>query len=213
MTDRPQYEIDKVVAAHARLLQHLDVVAQTDVRRPSLLPGWTVAHLLTHMARNADSHVRRTEAAIAGVVVDQYPGGREGRAADIEVGAQRSPDEILDDVRTSALALDAAWRSVPDGAWAIVSRDVGGRERMLAELPSRRWQEVEVHLVDLDTGVSYRDWSDEFVASWLPRLQEWMRRATGDAAPLPHLEDPREELAWLYGRLERDDLPTLPAWG
>src|SRR4029079_18973787 len=167
MTGRPQYEIDKVAAAHRRLLEHLDVVARTDVRRPSLLPAWSVAHLLTHMARNADSHVRRTEAAIAGVVVDQYPGGIEGRKAEIEAGAQRAPDEIIDDVRTSATALDAAWQSAPEHAWAIVSRDALGRGRPLAELPSRRWQEVEVHLVDLDSGISYLDWSDEFVASWL----------------------------------------------
>ena len=33
------------------------------------------------------------------------------------------------------------------------------------------------------------------------------------SSALPHLDDPRDELAWLYGRLRRDDLRSLPAWG
>lgn len=212
MSGRPEHEIDTVAAAHERLVERIADLTTADVRRPSLLPGWSVGHVLTHLARNADSHVRRTEAAVAGVVVDQYPGGREGREAEIDAGAHRSVEDLLEDVRTSATTLDTVWQNVPDNAWAGLSRDVSGTERTLAELPSRRWQEVEVHLVDLDIGVSYRDWSDEFVAAWLPRLRNRMAPSPGDA-PLSHLDDPRDELAWLYGRLERDDLPQPPAWG
>ena len=147
------------------------------------------------------------------MLVDQYPGGRQARDAEINAGASRTADEILDDVRESARALDTIWRQTPETAWSGVSRDVSGRERRLHELPARRWQEVEVHIVDLDVGVSHRDWSDEFVAAWLPHTREQMAAKVAAGVALPHLEDARDELAWLYGRLRRDDLPVLPQWG
>ena len=209
----PSDDIAAASDAHRRLGEQIHGLSTGAVRRPSLLPGWSVGHVLAHLARNADSHVRRTEAAIAGVFVDQYPGGHRGREAEIDAGASRPAEDIIDDVRQSAVGLDDSWRRTPDTAWSGVSRDVSGRERQLRELPARRWQEVEVHIVDLDIGVSHRDWSDEFVAAWLPRTREQIGAKLAAGVALPHLDDPRDELAWLYGRLQRDDLPALPPWG
>jgi len=209
----PLEDIEAVVAAHRRLGERIHDLSDEGVRRASLLPAWTVGHVLTHLARNADSHVRRAEAAVAGVVVDQYPGGYEARAAEIEAGASRPANVIVDDVRQSATALERKRREAPEEAWSAISRDVGGRERPLLELPARRWQEAEIHLVDLDIGVTHRDWSDDFVAVWLPRTRDQIRQRLPAGVALPHVDDPRDELAWLYGRLRRDDLPPLPAWG
>jgi maleylpyruvate isomerase len=202
--------IGRVVDAHRRLLVAIEGLTDDQVRGRSLLPGWTVGHVLTHVARNADSHVHRSDAAIRGDVVDQYAGGLDGREAAIAAGAARSAAEIIDDVRRSAAAVDAAWRDLPVAAWTGRSRDANGHERPLFELPSRRWQEVEVHLVDLDIGVSHRDWPDDFVLEWLPRTRERMWDRVDVSA---QFDDPRDELAWLYGRLRRDDLPDPPAWG
>jgi maleylpyruvate isomerase len=205
----PQEAIARVVRSQQRFDLAIAPLDDADVRRASTLPGWTVAHVLTHVARNADSHTRRTEAAARNEMVDQYPGGFEGREAEIEAGANRSSRELIDDVRVSAETMETAWRTAPSGAWTNVTRDVGGRERPLHELILRRWQEVEVHLVDLGIGVTYRDWPDDFVAEWLPRL----RRFFADRPETPAGLDERDELAWLYGRLQRDDLPVLPSWG
>jgi maleylpyruvate isomerase len=98
-------------------------------------------------------------------------------------------------------------------AWAGRTRDANGRERPLFELPSRRWQEVEVHLVDLNLGVSHLDWPEEFVLEWLPRTRERMWTNFPPEASGLRFDDPADELAWLYGRLRRDDLPELPPWG
>ncbi|MBV9043194.1 MAG: maleylpyruvate isomerase N-terminal domain-containing protein [Acidimicrobiia bacterium] len=209
----PVEDIEAVAAAHRRLLERIEDLSDDDMRKPSLLPDWSVGHVLTHVARNADSHVRRAEAAVAGVVVDQYPGGYEARAAEIEAGSSRPADVIIEDVRQSALAVEHTWQQVPDHAWSAISRDVGGRERELRSLPSRRWQEAEVHLVDLAIGATHRDWSDEFVSAWLPQSREQILRKLEPGAALPHFDDAREELAWLYGRLQRDDLHAPPAWG
>jgi maleylpyruvate isomerase len=205
----PESDIARVAEAQGRFDAAIAALSDDDVRRASALPRWTMGHLLTHVARNADSHRRRTEAAVRNEVVDQYPGGYEGREAEIEAGAGRRASELIDDVRVSAEEMLAAWRAAPEAAWVNVTRDVGGRERPLAELVLRRWQELEVHLVDLDIGVTYRDWSDEFVAAWLPRLRGFFPSRPATPAGL----DERDELAWLYGRLRRDDLPVLAAWG
>jgi maleylpyruvate isomerase len=209
----PETDIARVADAHERFLGAVRDLSDEHVRRRSLLPGWTVGHVLTHVARNADSHVRRAEAAVRGEVVDQYHGGLAGREADIEAGAGRSAVEILDDVRRSARAVDDAWRALPADAWTARSRDANGRERPLFELPARRWQEVEVHVVDIDVGVTHRDWPEAFVLEWLPRTRERMWDRLPSQPIGLGFDDPRDELAWLYGRLRRDDLPQLPPWG
>ena len=188
-------------------------LTDAEVRRPSLLPGWTVGHVLSHLARNADSHVRRTEAASTGMVVDQYPGGLTGREAEIEAGSGRPARTLVDDVRRSCLAVEAGWRAVPPPRWVGQSRDANGLERCLFELPARRWQEVEVHLVDLGVGITHEDWSDDFVLEWLPRTRERMSSRLPARAGDPPFGSPAEELAWLYGRLPPGDRPAAPPWG
>lgn len=146
-------------------------------------------------------------------MVDQYEGGYDGRNAEIEGGSARSAAELLEDVRRSARAVEDAWRDVPPVAWRGRTRDADGKERPLFELPARRWQEVEVHLVDLHVGVSHRDWPEDFVLEWLPRTRERMwARMPSDTAGLG-FDVPADELAWFYGRFHREDLPELPPWG
>ena len=120
----------------------------------------------------------------------------------------------MKDVETSAVALEETWRTLPDSAWANVTRDVGGRERPLHALPARRWQELEVHLVDLGVGPTWLDWPDEFVMDRLPVLREGLeaRLPEGALPPTAGELDPREELAWLFGRLRRPGLPELSDW-
>ena len=205
----PTEDINRVADAQARFDAAIAGLTDADVRRDSALPGWTVGHILCHVARNADSHVRRTEAARRGEVAEQYPGGFEGRAAEIEAGAHRSAAALIADVRASGAAVLEGWRSTPDDAWDGPTTDVGGRDRPLWQLVGRRWQELEVHVIDLDVGVTYEDWPDEFVAVWRPRLRDHF----GDKVPASTGLSDREELAWLYGRAPHPELPVLPPWG
>jgi len=112
-------------------------------------------------------------------------------------------------VRASGAAALDAWRSAPSDAWDAMTTDGGGRDRPLWQLVGRRWQELEVHLIDLDVGVTHDDWPDDFVAVWTPRLRQYF----GDDVPDSTGLTDREELAWLYGRLSRPDLPVPPPWG
>jgi maleylpyruvate isomerase len=205
----PHEDIERVDDAQARFDAAIAGLTDEDVRRASALPDWTIGHVLSHVARNADSHVRRTDAAQRGEVIEQYPGGFEGRAAEIEAGAHRSAAELIDDVRVSGAAVLAGWRSVPDESWDAMTTDVGGRDRPLRQLVGRRWQELEVHVIDLGAGITYADWPAEFVAVWRPRLRDYF----GDKVPASTGLTDHEELAWLYGRYARADLPVLPPWG
>src|SRR3954470_17735127 len=119
MTDSaiPTRDIEGCRAAHAALAATIDGLTDEVARRPSRLPDWSVGHLLTHIARNADSVVRRLDGAVRGEVVAQYEGGREGRASAIEAGAHRSAAELIADVREASARCDATCASVAAEVW------------------------------------------------------------------------------------------------
>lgn len=210
----PTTDIARVSGAQRRFDAAVEGVDDATVRRPSLLPGWSVAHVLAHVARNADSHIRRAEAAARGETVDQYVGGFEGREREITSTAGLGAVDLVRTVRESGRRLEETWRRVPDEAWNVATRDVGGRERALRELPGRRWQELEVHVVDLGLGVTNEAWPGDFVSVSLPRLRAGLgaRLPAGARAPSPGTLTERDELAWLYGRFGRGDLPVLAPW-
>ena len=190
--------------AHARLLDSLDTVDDAIVAGPSRLPTWTVGHVLTHLARQADSHVRMLEGAAGGDIVDQYEGGPEGRAGEIEVGARRPAGAQVADVAASIARLEATWDNMSEEVWARgFARTTRGELVVCADLPFRRWREVEVHHADLGLDVGPESWSALFVDSELPRT------LAGLPARMP-LDDRRALLAWLTGRAPSP--PALPPW-
>jgi maleylpyruvate isomerase len=190
--------------ASARLLATLDGLDDATARRPSRLPGWTVGHVVTHLARNADSHVRMLDGAMAGTVADQYEGGLDGRAADIASGAARPAAALVSDLNRAVDDLNTTWGRVPVEVWATGHARMGNGELCpCAELPARRWREVEIHRVDLGLGAEPADWPDAYVDLELPKALAHLpdRLSPADRATL---------LAWLVGRVEGP--PELPPW-
>lgn len=188
-------------ASHRRLLGALEPVDDVVVTRPSRLPGWTIGHVLTHLARNADSFVRMLEAAAVGEEVAQYPGGHAQRTGEIETGAARPAAAVTNDLRSACARLDAAIADAPDLVWAARFATVTGRAFPLAALPFRRLREVEIHHVDLGLGYSPSDWPPEFVEA---ALADSLADLPGRIAALG---DRAELLAWVAGR--RDDPPRV----
>ena len=195
--DARQAELESVLAGcHASHVRLLTVVAGLDeagVRAPSRLDGWTVGHVLTHLARNADSHTRMLGAALRGESVEQYAGGREERAGSIEGGADRPVSELRDDVERSTTELEAAWAAMTPEAWDGngLSR---GRPWPCRTLPFFRWREVEIHHVDAGAGYGPQDWPEEYVRRELPLLLATVPDRLADGA------ERRRLLAWLTGR-------------
>jgi maleylpyruvate isomerase len=206
MNDKVRADLDGCRAAQTRLMDTVAGVTDEVARQPSRLPGWTVGHLLTHLARNADSHLHRIDGVLRDEVVDQYPGGREGRAADIEAGAERSAAELVADVRDTGAALLAAWESLPDEAWGRYTRAVSGALLPMEALPYSRWREVEVHHVDLGLGFDYRDWPEGFVDRELPRMLDTVPRRLADPGSR------RQLCAWLLERAPEPGPLDLGSW-
>lgn len=202
-------DIAGATAAHARLLTALDGLPSDAATRPSLLPDWSIGHVLAHLARNADSHVRMLDAGARGEVADQYVGGSDGRVAEIERDARRDLAVLVADVRESAARLEAAWASMPDHAWQGEGRTVAGPV-LLGDLPFRRWRETEVHHADLGVGHGADDWPADYVRLELVRMQMlWAARRPMGLTALPDLAlaaPPATRLAWLLGRATIDGL-------
>lgn len=186
--------------AHARLATAVADLSDDVARRPSMLPGWTVGHVLTHLARNAEAMCRRIDGALRDELVEQYDGGVHGRAAEIEGGAARPADELASDAIRWSNELDDRFGSLPSDCWDRPVQTVRGDEHPIALLPFRRWREVEVHLVDLRIGFTPEGWPDELVRLTLPRL----------LAGVPDRADHRSLMAWLLGR---GVAPALEPWG
>ena len=229
--------IDELVAATDRLLLAVDSMTDEDLRGPSLLPGWTRGHVLSHLARNADAMVNQVTSAVTGEDVPMYAGGRAGRDADIEAGAGRHIGDIRLDLSDSAERLLEAFADFPDEALARQVRWPSGSTAYGWELPYLRLREVEIHHVDLDTGYSPADWSAAFAERTLDQLAPFFRdkrecavgtlvatdadRRWEVAASGPELAGTRVELvAWLTGRspgaglslTPPGDVPPAPPW-
>lgn len=200
--------------AHQKLLADLNQLDDDACRAPSVLPRWTRGHVLNHLARNAESHVRMFVAATSGSEVEQYEGGSPARDAAIESGANRSAKELVADVRSSIYALEAAWASASEITWSGsgIKSHSGGARVAITDLVLLRWCEVEVHHVDLDIGFAYRDWTPLFVRYDLDRrLTAWKARKPMGLTTLPDVVQrcsPHDRLAWLYNRITIEGAPA-----
>jgi maleylpyruvate isomerase len=239
--DELRAALDEMAAATDRLLASVDQLTEGSLTEPSLLPGWTRGHVLTHIARNADAMVNLVHAARTGDGRPMYPGGREGRDADIEAGSGRELGDQRLDIAESAERLLGEFA----GDFPAEARDREVEMRAGAtvfgwELPLLRIREVEIHHVDLDAGYTPDDWSADFAARTLDQVAPLFRTArdcpVGSliatdtdarwevAADGPELSGPIRDLAaWLVGRshgpgrrgLRLDppgELPTAPPW-
>jgi len=156
--------------ATARTDAVLERMSDAGARRPSRLPGWTRGHIATHLARNADGNRNMIEGVLAGEERPMYPGGEEGREADIDAGADRPASELLSDYRAAAQALDDAWKRVPDDGWGGTGVTLFQGPLPISTMVFSRCRELFVHMVDLDLGVTPADLPKEYVdldGDWL----------------------------------------------
>jgi maleylpyruvate isomerase len=204
---------------------------------PSALPGWSRAHVLTHIARNADAMINLLTWASTGVPTPAYA-SPEARNAAIEEGAKRSPAEIRDDVVNSSDRLAVVVRRMPKAAWSAHITNVQGREIPATDIPWMRAREMWIHSVDLDVGASFADFPAPMLTELLSEVAAQMGEKpdcpplrlvgpdgtvweAGDQDTATTVSGPAPELAaWLLGRskgrgLRTGDggkLPALPRW-
>jgi maleylpyruvate isomerase len=156
----------RVEEATAPLAVAAAALSDTQAREPSLLPGWSRGHLLTHLARNADGLGNLLVWARTGVATPQYPSW-DAREAAIEEGSGRSAASLAADLTQAAAGFADEAASLPAAAWDRPVRGFTGPEHPAWYTLFRRLIEVEFHHVDLGTGYAPPDWPARFVADEL----------------------------------------------
>ncbi len=184
----------EMVVSTTRYLGALSDLTDEDMRAPSLLPGWTRGHVVTHLARNADAFCNLLHWAESGQEHYMYE-SKEQRDADIEAGAGRSAHELRVDASASAgrflqaiNELDVRHEDV------LVSRAPGQPTFPAKTVATHRLVELEVHHADLGIGYGREDWSPEFCDLLLTRVVE--DRAEGPSMVLKSTDTGG---LWKYG--------------
>lgn len=203
---------------------------------PSTLPGWSRAHVLSHVALQAEGMINLLTWARTGVRTPAYA-SLEQRNADIGAGAERAPATIRADVISSSDRLAEVVRQMPPQAWATKVTNPQGVSFPAIDIPWVRAREMWIHAIDLDVGASFAD----LPAPMLTELLEEVAAAVGAKPGCPALRlesdggtwtvggpDPEatvtgsapEIAAWLLGRSRGRELrssagrklPVLPRW-
>ena len=209
--------------------EHLLALVETldDLTVPTALPGWTRAHVVGHVARNAEALGRLAAWARTGVETPMYP-DPAARAAEIERSAAL-PDAVLRaDLARTALDLDAALTALTPDQWHAPVRSALGREMPAADVPWMRIREVWLHAVDLGENVadlpggvldmllddvtgmlSGKDGCPAATLTPSDRDRTWHLGADGGP---PVTGTAADLVGWLTGRAPATGRPALPRW-
>jgi maleylpyruvate isomerase len=213
----------------ARLLAVVDKLGDEDLRGPSTLPGWSRAHVIGHLARNAEALVRLATWAQTGVETPMYA-DRERRAAEIERSAALPGDTLRTQLIDTAASLDTTLTGLTAAQWDAEVRSALGRAIPAAELPWMRIREVWLHAVDLNTDARMDDLPAEVVDLLLDDVTTAL--SARDDCPALRLTPTDRDRAWplggpatatvsgtaadlagwLTGRITAPHRPPLPRW-
>ncbi|MEU0794400.1 maleylpyruvate isomerase family mycothiol-dependent enzyme [Amycolatopsis sp. NPDC005961] len=208
-----------VAEAHSRLHRALEPLTDEQVREPSPLPGWTRGHVLSHVTDAGRALADLVENALLGVLVPLYDPKTHDRDGTIEATAGRSAEEHRRDLLRHSVRLEDAWARVRD--W---EQHVDYRDGKLSSTVFARWREVWIHAVDLDIGIGFADWPDDFCGHAVDflqgRLPDGVAVRAGDhrwgSGGTEVTGSARDLAAWLSGRTAgtrlAGDLPHLGPW-
>jgi maleylpyruvate isomerase len=174
--------IDQIDQATQRLLDEARVIAESELRAPSLLPGWTRAHVLAHLARGADAMRNLLVGARSGQNRPAYVSA-EARDAGIENGAGMKAKDLMADVADSAMAFRTIARQLPDDAWRFEVRVLDSKPFPADQLLIQRLVEVELHHCDLRAGYGPASWPAAFAAMELAEPMRSQREDRLNYAP------------------------------
>lgn len=233
-------DIEAISLATDTLLDTIRELDDPAVGAPSRCRGWTRAHVLSHVARNADALGQLMQKLGTTEPTSMYPSPQEREEA-IAAGTRMRASELEGDVESSAERFLAvcAKTATPVMDSKVLLRD--GRRLSGHDVLWARLREVVMHHVDLDAGFTFADAGAPFVARCLEHtMAAFEARDDVPGLRIVALDLPRSWqvgdgaaevsgdahvlLAWLTGRggdgltvdgLVDDggSLPRLPDWG
>jgi maleylpyruvate isomerase len=208
---------------------HVYRLSDADLAADSALPGWSRAHVVAHLARNADALVNLLTWARTGVETPMYP-SRAARDAGIEATAALPPAELRSDYVASCARLSHEIETMPAEAWTAQVRSGQGAPIPAADVPWMRAKEVWVHGTDLDAGLAFADLPADFCTALVDDVLGLF--AARDQSPDVAVVATDVDRTWSYGDATVEgpvsavaawltrgdgsgldgDVPPLPAW-
>jgi maleylpyruvate isomerase len=233
---RPVERLDLMRRGEAFFLGRVAALDDEDFAGPSTLPGWSRAHVVAHVARNADALGNLLTWARTGVERPMYPSA-EARQAGIEASSSQPAPALRDDLTASSDRLVAATDDLPADAWAAPVKTARGRAITAEEVPWMRIRETWVHAVDLAAGASFADLPAAVTEALIDEVVNGLAGRADCPAVVVHAAGGRTRrigpdgdatdvegdgaaiLAWLIGRDRGESLqatggtvPALPPW-
>jgi maleylpyruvate isomerase len=154
-------------ASAIELNRTVDALTADDLTGPSLLPGWTRAHVVAHVALNGLALANVLDAVGRGEPVAMYESD-EQRDAEINEFAQAGPDALREGLLATTTAFaDAVAAMEPDRWDGSFNRLPGGPAWPVVTIVPTRRREVEIHHADLGTAYTHQQWPDDFVVELL----------------------------------------------
>ena len=175
--------LDWVRQGHQRLEEELGKLAPDALAQPSILPGWTRGHVVTHLARNADALRNLLYWARTGERTPMYP-SYEARNSAIEMGSGRPLPEQLEDLKSASARFVEAAEQLDDGQWGATVETVQGQSMPARQVPWTRAREVWVHIGDLDLGLERSPLPDPVARALLEDVTRWRDRTTSERVTL-----------------------------
>ncbi|WP_338675258.1 maleylpyruvate isomerase family mycothiol-dependent enzyme [Streptomyces sp. SCSIO 30461] len=228
--------LDPINASTDRFVATVTSLTDAQVAGDTLVSPWTRGHVITHVARAAESLCRLLTWARTGVETPQYA-SMDTRAAEIEAGARRPVADLVADVRDTAARFEEAVRALPPTAWHTEVRMRTGELRTPSTLVPTRLRELEIHHADLNAGYGFSDipadaarWIIDDIVEALARRPKTpslrleatdtdLVHALGTGGPTVSGRQ-ADLLAWLSGRSPgtgliasgADEVPPAPFW-
>lgn len=234
MTPAPAVSPTLLAEADQRLVRAVDALSAEELAAPSLLPGWTRAHVVAHLALNGEALERVLLGQRHGAPVPMYD-SPEARDRDIDHLALADPTVLREHLLAAVTCFDLAMAAMTEeDAAASFERTPGGQAIRVGNAPLMRLREVEIHHADLGADYSPLDWPDAFCAMLIESMTTFHDTApfrvlardlartwqlgTGEGGPLV-AGDAAAIGWWLTGRgrgegldCDAGDLPEVGAW-
>ncbi len=169
MSELTQQDLaSRILAALTSLRELLATLDDEATAAPSVLPGWTRAHVVAHIDGFAKAAKRQLDTAGTEDPFPMYDGGPEGRDTDIEMAALMRSGPLVARTNESLGALESAVRATGTGQWDLATGFRGGGS--VAELFHAIWRELVIHTSDLALDRTVADWEPEFCAHLFDEL-------------------------------------------
>ncbi len=166
----PDTAIEALHHAEQRLVRTVDSLDDADWAGPTILPGWSRAHVVAHLALNAEGLARAVHGLLDDSPVPVYD-SQEKRDADVDRLAGESSEAIRERLFAAGWTLRERLLAIRPDQWSrTVERVPGGPDWPLRAIPGLRRREVEIHHADLGAGYSPADWPAGFTVELLDQL-------------------------------------------